>query len=57
VIPLSQDRGEIKVDDVLAASIGVERDEMIHQWCVAVWEVFRDNEQVIENFLLKHNIL
>lgn len=47
-IPLPDHRGDITVSEVLAATPGVERDEMIHQWCIAVWQAYSDqHDQVI----------
>jgi hypothetical protein len=31
------DRGSIRVDDVIAAAPGAERDTMIRRWCESVW--------------------
>ncbi|HYW36510.1 MAG TPA: DUF5946 family protein [Terriglobales bacterium] len=36
--PLPDDRGTIVVADVVAAAPGPQRDAMIHNWCVSVWE-------------------
>ncbi|MEJ2758397.1 MAG: DUF5946 family protein [Anaerolineales bacterium] len=33
-------RGDIAVDDVLAAEPGEQRDAMIHAWCQAVWKAY-----------------
>jgi len=38
---LPTDRGAIVVADVIAAAPGPQRDAMIHDWCVSVWEAFR----------------
>jgi hypothetical protein len=44
-------RGEINVSHVLAISPGPGRDKMIHQWCVSVWEAFKDNRKTIEDLI------
>ena len=35
---LPENRGAIFIADVLAAAPGPQRDAMIHNWCVSVWE-------------------
>ena len=39
---LPESRGNITIYDVLAAPEGPERDKMIHNWCVSVWEAYRE---------------
>lgn len=39
-IVLPETRGEITVKNVLEASPGADRDEMIHRWCISVWTSF-----------------
>lgn len=46
-ILLPIERGEITVSDVLAAQPGPERDDMIGQWCVSVWEAFSTQHNTI----------
>jgi hypothetical protein len=46
-IVLPEHRGNITVTDVLATNPGHQRDEMIHQWCVSVWDAFADQHEVI----------
>jgi uncharacterized protein DUF5946 len=36
------ERGSIRVADVLEAAPGAQRDAMIHTWCSAVWEMWKD---------------
>jgi Family of unknown function (DUF5946) len=57
VCPLPQTRGKITVSEVMAAPAGPERDRMIHQWCVSVWEAFGDNRPLITKLLAEHQIL
>ncbi len=40
-------RGAITVEDVLATEPGQQRDEMIDQWCAAVWRAFDKNRDTI----------
>lgn len=39
-LPLPARRGEVTVQQVLAAPPGAERDAMIERWCVSVWSEF-----------------
>jgi hypothetical protein len=39
-ISLPENRGSITVNQVLAAAPGAYRDDMIRQWCIAVWATF-----------------
>lgn len=41
------DRGAITVADVFAASPGESRDKLIHEWCVSVWEAWKENRDHI----------
>jgi hypothetical protein len=50
-IVLPEYRGSIAVADVLKANPGKERDEMIHKWCVSVWEAYNESHQKIANYL------
>jgi hypothetical protein len=49
--PLPHDRGRITAADVLAAPAGPGRDEMIHEWCVCVWEAFRESRWAVMDLL------
>jgi hypothetical protein len=57
VFQLPEKRGAVTVANILAATAGAERDEMIHQWCVSVWEAYRENRQVISDLLIRHKII
>lgn len=48
---LPRDRGSITAADVLAQAAGATRDDAIHSWCVAVWEVFRASKPAVEELL------
>jgi len=39
--------GNITVYDVLSAPRGPERDEMIHKWCVSVWDTYSDSHKKV----------
>lgn len=38
-----EERGSIRVGDVLATPEGAERDAMIHCWCKAVWDAWKEH--------------
>ena len=44
---LPENRGDITVSEVLEAAPGAERDEMIHKWCVSVWEVYKASHRQV----------
>jgi Family of unknown function (DUF5946) len=40
---LPQQRGTMTVSDVLAAPPGDERDDLIRQWCMSVWDAWQQS--------------
>jgi len=46
-LPLPTMQANITVADVVAAEPGAPRDNMIHQWCAAVWETWHDSRPQI----------
>lgn len=44
-------RGAIFVSDVLEAPEGAERDKMIHDWCVEVWDAYKSQQSVIVDLI------
>ncbi|HVM71983.1 MAG TPA: DUF5946 family protein [Anaerolineales bacterium] len=56
VFSLPAERGEITVAGVLGAPAGPERDKMIHQWCISVWDAFSENRPVVQDLLGRHKI-
>jgi hypothetical protein len=40
-------QASVGVADVVAAPPGTERDAMIHNWCVAVWETWQPAREAI----------
>ena len=44
---LPDQRCEITVHDVVAAPPGPERDDMIHQWCISVWEAWKQEREAV----------
>ena len=47
--PLPKKRGAIVVSDVLASEPGQRRDDKIHDWCVSVWEAWKENHDQIKD--------
>ncbi len=50
---LPETRGAITVFDVIATPAGKQRDEMIREWCVSVWNAYRDSQQQIRYLVKK----
>ena len=50
-IPLPEERGEITIEHVLAASPGTERDAAIELWCASVWKACHESRAVIADLL------
>jgi hypothetical protein len=46
-IILPENRGNITVTNVLNASPGLQRDEMIRKWCVSAWNAFSNQHDEI----------
>jgi hypothetical protein len=45
---LPVERGDIVISDVLAAPPGQQRDSRIREWCVSVWNAWReDRDQIV----------
>ncbi len=57
VLVLPTRRGEITVRDVLVSPPGPARDEMIHGWCVSVWNAFSEDHSIVSEFLSQHGII
>jgi len=46
---LPRERGSVAIADVIGAAPGRQRDAMIHDWCVSVWEAWRSaRDQIVE---------
>lgn len=52
--PLPVDRGAIRIQDVLAAEPGPDRDAMIEHWCVSVWECWQGSRAQIAEVARKY---
>jgi hypothetical protein len=46
-------RGNISVFNVLAASPGKERDEMIEEWCRSVWKAYQEAGGTIVQYCIQ----
>lgn len=46
-LPLPPQRGEIRIQHVLAIEPGPDRDAMVDRWCASVWESWRDSRPEI----------
>jgi len=57
VFSLTGNRGAVRVASVMDAPAGPERDGMIHQWCISVWEAFSENREEVVNLLRKNKII
>lgn len=58
-INLPENRGNITIKEVLETSPGLERDKMIHQWCISVWDAYSSEQHKvidITNNLLQKEI-
>jgi hypothetical protein len=53
LINLPNNRGEISVSEVIAAPPGNERDIMIRNWCLSVWNAYKDCHGSIESYIKK----
>ncbi|HEV7424193.1 MAG TPA: DUF5946 family protein [Candidatus Paceibacterota bacterium] len=49
-------RGEITVYDVLLASGGPERDAMIKQWCLSVWQAYDEVHKQVADLAGKEQV-
>ncbi|MGA9585043.1 MAG: DUF5946 family protein [Terracidiphilus sp.] len=47
-------RGAIRIQDVLAAEPGPDRDAMIERWCASVWESWRGSRAQIAGLTRKY---
>jgi hypothetical protein len=56
-VNLPEDRGSMTVADVLAASVGAERDLAIEDWCRSVWTAFAGNRTTITALLREYQII
>ncbi len=50
---LPEERGSLTVTDVIKVPEGNKRDEMIDNWCISVWDAYRQIHEQIENLIQK----
>lgn len=53
-IELPERRGKIVILNVLAEPPGIERDQMIREWCISVWQAYKASHESIASFVMKH---
>jgi len=53
-LPIPVDRGEVRVEDVLKAEPGPDRDAMIERWCESVWQTWIGSRPTIEAIVREH---
>jgi hypothetical protein len=46
-IILPVNRGKITIKEVIETPEGIERDEMIHQWCISVWDAYTSEQNKV----------
>lgn len=56
VFDLPEQRGSITVSDVLCEAPGKTRDEMIHKWCVSVWQAYKGSRQKVVSLLAEYGV-
>ncbi len=52
-IRIPAEKGGIRIDDVLKAAPGPDRDTRITEWCHSVWNAYQDSHQIIADYLSK----
>lgn len=53
-LPLPPERGEVRIEHVLAAEPGPVRDAMIRRWCDSVWQSWLPSRSAIVDIALKY---
>lgn len=53
-LPLPVERGDVRIEDVLAANPGPARDAMIERWCAAVWKASLASRPAIAAIAREH---
>jgi hypothetical protein len=51
---LPDSRGPVSVVQVMAAAEGLERDQLIHEWCVSVWQAYRESRESVVGLVRAH---
>jgi len=55
--PLPEERGSLTAAEVIAAEPGPERNRAINNWCVSVWESYRQCHQAVDELLKLHEVI
>ncbi len=53
-LPIPTERGEIRIEHVVAAPAGFERDALIHRWCASVWQSWHKSHRIIAAISREH---
>lgn len=53
-LKIPKEKASITVSEVLEARPGIERNEKIKEWSRSVWKIFKNQKDIIENFLKKY---
>ncbi|MBS1804565.1 MAG: hypothetical protein JST28_14460 [Acidobacteria bacterium] len=53
-LPLPADRGTVRIEDVLKAKPGHERDAEIGRWCASVWQSWSESRTAIAAIAREH---
>jgi hypothetical protein len=53
-LPIPSERGEIRIEQVLDAEPGSDRDVMIERWCASVWNSWRESRPAIAAIAREH---
>jgi len=53
-LPISSERGDIRIDDVLNVDPGSDRDAMIDRWCASVWGSWIESRPIIMAIASEH---
>jgi len=53
-LKIPKEKATITISNVLEARSEIERNEKIKEWSASVWEIFKDQKDIIENFLREY---
>ena len=53
-LPIPSERGEIRIEQVLEAEPGSDRDAMIERWCASVWNSWLGSRPAITTLAREH---
>ena len=53
-LPIPSERGEVRIEQVLEAEPGRDRDAMIERWCASVWKSWLGSRPAITALAREH---